>query len=78
MISVQKRVNPLLSHSYIHSVSMPLITIYHVPDTVVDPQEARMRKACLVPTFRELTFQMGRSADTEVQGKERNGILNTF
>ena len=36
MISVQKRVNPLLSHSYIHSVSMPLITIYHVLDTVVD------------------------------------------
>lgn len=37
VILVQKRVNPLFSHSYIHSVSMPLITIYHVPGTVVDP-----------------------------------------
>lgn len=78
MISVQKRVNPLLSHSYIQSVSVPLITIYHVPDTVVDPREARIRKACLISIFRELAIQMGRSADTEVQGTERNGILNTF
>lgn len=55
---------------------MSLITTYHVPDTIVFPQDAMMRKTSLVPTLIELTFQKGRSTDTENQGKGRNGILN--